>query len=187
MGHRRRTLDVVVPVDRSARRADHPPRHTGPGPRVARPRAWQPGSSLSPIDEAAHRLRVISTIRARRPRGAENPGGECSLVGGVAPHGATTNEPGVDAVSTTTTTGRRHRSPREGPNLATLVTLLPDGRPAGAASPNRSAPCHRMKLSSMAGPVTWAVPWPVTASRPCHVEHGVAPAAWRAGLARCAT
>ena len=64
------------------------------------------------------------------------------LVGGrpLPRTGPRQTKPGVDAVSTTTTTGRRHRSPREGPTLATLVTLLPDGRPAGAASPIRSAP-----------------------------------------------
>jgi hypothetical protein len=70
--------------------------------------------------------------------------------------------------------------------VATLVTLLADGQPP-ARRRHTCRPCHRTKLSSVAGLLTPAVQAPVTPSRPCHVERGVAPAAWRAELDRCAT
>jgi hypothetical protein len=43
------------------------------------------------------------------------------------------------------------------------------------------------KVSSVAGQLTRAVQAPVMPSRPCHVARGVASAAWRAVLDRCAT
>ena len=67
MGDRRRALDVVVQsIDE--RVAEHPPHTVGPEPRAARPRAEQPGSSLSPIDEAANRLRAIRAAGATTSR-----------------------------------------------------------------------------------------------------------------------
>ena len=74
----------------------------------------------------------------------------------------------------------------KGPYPATLVTLPPEGQPpAGVAA--LVGRLHRWKLSSVAGLLTPAVQAPVTPTGPCHVERGVAPAAWRAGLDRCAT
>jgi hypothetical protein len=82
--------------------------------------------------------------------------------------------------------GRETGTSKE-PNLAAgLATLLADGQPQrGGATP--VGPCHRRKLSSLAGLLTLAVQAPVTPSRSCRVERGVGPAAWRAGLDRCAT
>jgi hypothetical protein len=72
------------------------------------------------------------------------------------------------------------------PNLTTVITLVADGQPQA----RRRHTCllyHSTKLSSVVGLVTPAVQAPVTPSRLCHVERGVAPAAWPAGLDRCAT
>ena len=144
--------------------------------------------SLTVAAAAARRLCprfVVATGRVHARRGpmatrSARPAVTATLMFGLrAPHTTTTNKSRIDAVR------RRHRSPSQGPEPH-HPDHPPDRRP-----PARRRPIWRpvppTKLSSVAGLVTPAVQAPVTPSRPCRVERGVAPAPWPAGLDRCAT
>jgi hypothetical protein len=76
--------------------------------------------------------------------------------------------------------------PAKRPNLATLITLLPERQPP-ARCRNTVVRLQPWKLSSVAGLLTPAAQAQVTPTGLCHVERGAAPAAWHAGLDRCAT